>query len=110
VDAPDARNAVIEHKKSKCFPEEDHQTLIFSSQITYTCWGNGAGGKIGASEAIQKRLEWENLIFFAGYYILSIHDSQLHVSNSFCGWFGETNLCQNLRATRFKIWGDTSYM
>ena len=29
--------------------------------------GNGTGGKIGASElAIQKRLEWENLIFFAG--------------------------------------------
>jgi hypothetical protein len=25
---------------------------------------NGTGGKIGASEAIQKRLEWENLIFF----------------------------------------------
>jgi hypothetical protein len=27
--------------------------------------GNGTGGKIGASEAIQKRLEWENLTFFA---------------------------------------------
>jgi hypothetical protein len=75
VDAPDARNALIEHKKSKCFLGEDHQTLKFSSQITYTCWGNGTGGKIGASEAIQKRLEWENLIFFAGYYILSVHDS-----------------------------------
>jgi hypothetical protein len=35
VDAPDARNAVIEHQKSKCFLGEDHQTLIFSSQITY---------------------------------------------------------------------------
>jgi hypothetical protein len=34
VDAPDARNAVIEHQKSKCFLGEDHQTLIFSSQIT----------------------------------------------------------------------------
>jgi hypothetical protein len=32
---------------------------------SHTCWGNGTGGKIGASEAIQKRLEWENLIFFA---------------------------------------------
>jgi hypothetical protein len=29
--------------------------------------GNGTGGKIGASEAIQKRLEWENLMFFAAY-------------------------------------------
>jgi hypothetical protein len=27
--------------------------------------GNGTGGKICVSEAIQKRLEWENLIFFA---------------------------------------------
>jgi hypothetical protein len=35
VDAPDARNAVIEHQKSKCFLGEDHQTLIISSQITY---------------------------------------------------------------------------
>jgi hypothetical protein len=35
VDAPDARNAVIEHQKSKCFLGEDHQTLIFFSQITY---------------------------------------------------------------------------
>jgi hypothetical protein len=65
VDAPDTRNAVIEHQKSKCFLGEDHQTLIFFSQITYVVWGNGTGDKIGASEAIQKRLEWENLIFFA---------------------------------------------
>jgi hypothetical protein len=65
VDAPDARNAVIEHQKSKGFLGEDHQTLIFSSQITYACWGNGTGGKIGASKPIQKRLEWENLISFA---------------------------------------------
>jgi hypothetical protein len=43
------------------------------------------GCKIGVSEAIQKRLDWENLIFFAaqGYYILSIHDSQLHVLKQF---------------------------
>jgi hypothetical protein len=27
--------------------------------------GNGKEGKIGASEASQKKLEWENLIFFA---------------------------------------------
>jgi hypothetical protein len=32
---------------------------------SHTCWGNGTGGNEGASEAIQKRLEWENLIFFA---------------------------------------------
>jgi hypothetical protein len=52
---------------------------------SHMCWGNGTGGKIGTSEAIQKRLEWENLIFFAayGYYILSIHDSQLHVLKQF---------------------------
>jgi hypothetical protein len=64
VDAPDARNALIEHQ---CFLGEDHQTLIFSSQITYVdtvrAGGNETGVKIGASEAIQKRLEWENLIF-----------------------------------------------
>jgi hypothetical protein len=68
VDAPDARNAVIKHQKSKCFLGEDHQTLMFSSQITFVdtvlAGGNGTGVKIGASEAIQKRLEWENLIFF----------------------------------------------
>jgi hypothetical protein len=33
---------------------EDHQNFIY-----------GTGGKIGASKAIQKRLEWEKLIFFA---------------------------------------------
>jgi hypothetical protein len=33
---------------------------------TLTCWSNGkAEGKIGASEAPQRRLEWENLIVFA---------------------------------------------
>ena len=46
--------------------------------------------------------------------ILSIHDSQLHVLKQFLwvggGWLGETNLCQNLRASRFKIWGDTPYL
>jgi hypothetical protein len=35
VDAPDDKNAVIEHQKSKCFLGEDHHTLMFSSQITY---------------------------------------------------------------------------
>jgi hypothetical protein len=50
VDVPDTRNAVIEQS----IP---HKTL--------TCWGNRTGGEIGASEAIQKILEWENLIFFA---------------------------------------------
>jgi hypothetical protein len=29
--------------------------------------GNRTGCKIGASEAIQKRVEWDNLIFFAAY-------------------------------------------
>ena len=58
LDAPDARNAVIENQKSKCFQGED---IV----LRHTCRGNGTGGKIGVSEAIQKRLEWENLIFFA---------------------------------------------
>ena len=58
VDAPDARNAVIEHQKSKRFLSED---IV----LRQTCRGNGTGGKIGASEAIKKRLEWESLIFFA---------------------------------------------
>jgi hypothetical protein len=31
----------------------------------HLCWGNGKEGKIRASEASQKRLEWENIIFFA---------------------------------------------
>jgi hypothetical protein len=27
--------------------------------------------------------------------------------NSFCEWLGKTNLCQNLRASRFKFFGGT---
>jgi hypothetical protein len=47
-------------------------THIFLTNISHrpTCWGNGSGGKIGASEAIEKRLEWENLIFFAAYKVI----------------------------------------
>jgi hypothetical protein len=66
VDAPDARNAVIEHLKSKCFLGEDHHAdphIFLTNHIR--AGGNGTGGKIGPSDAIQKRLEWENLIFFA---------------------------------------------
>jgi hypothetical protein len=33
VDAPDARNAVIEQQNYKRFLGEDHQTIIFSSHI-----------------------------------------------------------------------------
>jgi hypothetical protein len=33
--------------------------------LTNHSWGNGKEDKIGASEAPQKRLEWDNLIFFA---------------------------------------------
>ena len=40
--------------RSSYFPHKSH---------TYR--GNGTGCKIGAREAIQERLEWENLIFFA---------------------------------------------
>ena len=53
VDTPDARNAVIEHQKSKCFLGEDIRAGVME-QV-----------KLWAREAIQKRLEWENLIFFA---------------------------------------------
>jgi hypothetical protein len=57
VDAPEnARNAVIEHHKYKSFLGEDK---------LLTCCGNGTEGKIGVSKAPQKRLERENLIFFA---------------------------------------------
>jgi hypothetical protein len=65
VDAPDARNAVIEHQKSKnVFWERATRPLYFPHK-SHKCWGNRTGGKIGVSKAIQKRLEWENLIFFA---------------------------------------------
>ena len=65
VDAPEnSRNAVIEHQKTFTFSRGGLQTLLFSSQITYVL-SNGKERKIGASEALQKRLEWENLIFFA---------------------------------------------
>jgi hypothetical protein len=37
-------------------------------------------------------------------YILSIHDSQLHILKQFL-WVGETNLCQNLRASNSKFGG-----
>jgi hypothetical protein len=65
VDAPEnSRNAVIEHQKHKRFLGEDSRPSYFPHK-SLTCWGNGKEGKIGASEALQKRLEWENLIFFA---------------------------------------------
>jgi hypothetical protein len=100
VDAPNARNAVIERQKStrpSYFPHKSH-----------TCWGNGTGYKIGVSEAIQKRLEWENLIYsllprFIIYWVFMLPSYIFW--NSFCGWLGETSLCQNLRASKFKIWG-----
>jgi hypothetical protein len=48
--------SLIEHQKYKRFLGEDSMQ---------TCWDNGKEGKIGESEAPQKRLEWENIIFFA---------------------------------------------
>jgi hypothetical protein len=38
------------------------QTSYFPHK-SLTSWRNGKESKIGASEAPQKRLEWENLIF-----------------------------------------------
>jgi hypothetical protein len=65
VDAPEnSRNAVIEHQKYKRFLWEDSRPSYFP-QKSLTFWGNGKEDKIGSSEAPQKRLEWENLIFFA---------------------------------------------
>jgi hypothetical protein len=65
VDAPEnSRNSVIEHQKYKRFLGEDSRPSYFP-QKSLTFWGNGKEDKIGASEAPQKRLEWENLIFFA---------------------------------------------
>ena len=55
---------LIEHQKYKRFLGEDSRRPYFPHK-SLTCWGNGKEGKIGASEATQKRLEWENLIFFA---------------------------------------------
>ena len=56
--------SLIEHQKYKRFLGEDSRSSYFPYKLL-TCWGNGKEGKIGASEAPQKRLEWENLIFFA---------------------------------------------
>jgi hypothetical protein len=67
VDAPEnSRIAVmvIEHQKYKRFLGEDSRPSYFPHK-SLTCWRNGKEGKIGASEAPQKRLEWENLIFIA---------------------------------------------
>jgi hypothetical protein len=56
--------SLIEHQKYKRFLGEDSRRSYFLHKLL-TCWGNGEEGKIGASETTQKRLEWENLIFFA---------------------------------------------
>ena len=56
--------SLLEHQKYKRFLGEDSRPCYFPLK-SLMCWGNGKEGKIGASEAPQKRLEWENLIFFA---------------------------------------------
>jgi hypothetical protein len=56
--------SLIEHQKYKRFLGEDSRPSYFPYK-SLTCSGNGKEGKIGASKAPQKRLEWENLIFFA---------------------------------------------
>jgi hypothetical protein len=56
--------SLIEQQKYKRFLVEDSRPSYFPHK-SLTCWGNGKEGKIGASKAPQKRLEWENLIFFA---------------------------------------------
>jgi hypothetical protein len=56
--------SLTEHQKYKRFLGEDSRPSYFPHK-TLTCWGNRKEGKIGASEAPQKRLERKNLIFFA---------------------------------------------
>ena len=53
-----------------------------------TCWGNGTEGKIWVSEAPQKRFEWENVIFFAAWFMMI--PSYMFL-NSFCGWLHGRN-------------------
>ena len=55
--------SLIEHKKYKRFLGENSRPSYFPHK-SLTCWGNGKEGKIGASEAPQKRLEREKLILF----------------------------------------------
>jgi hypothetical protein len=57
-------HALIEHQKYKRFLWEDAKPFYFLHK-SLTCWGDATEGEIGASEAPQKRLEWENIIFFA---------------------------------------------
>jgi hypothetical protein len=56
--------SLTEHQKYKRFLGEDPDPSYFPHN-SLTCWGNGKEGKIAASDAPQKRLEWENLIYFA---------------------------------------------
>ena len=49
--------AVIEHQKSKRFLGEDIRAGVMEQEVKL--WASEL------SEAIQKRLEWENLIFFS---------------------------------------------
>jgi hypothetical protein len=59
--------SLIEHQKYKRFLREDSRPSYFPHK-SLTCWSNGKESKIGASEALQKRLEWENQIFIAASY------------------------------------------
>ena len=56
--------SLIEHQKYNFFLGEDYRPSYFLHK-SLTCWRDGKEDKIGASEATQKRLEWENLIFIA---------------------------------------------
>jgi hypothetical protein len=55
--------SLIEHQKYKRFLGENSIPSYFPHK-SLTCWGNGKEAKIGASEAPEKRLGWENLILF----------------------------------------------
>ena len=58
MDAPENSGNVVEHQKYKRFLGEDSRPSYFPYK-SLTCSGNGKEGKIGASKAPQKRLEWE---------------------------------------------------
>jgi hypothetical protein len=53
--------SLIEHQKYERFLGEDSRPSYFPHK-SLTCWDNGKEGKIGASEAPQKRVGEHNII------------------------------------------------
>jgi hypothetical protein len=72
-------SSVIEHQKYKRFLGEDSRPSYFPHK-SLTCWRNGKEGKIGASEAPQKRLT----VFVSGWVNKSL--SELRASRLKLFW------------------------